>query len=159
MSTSYRLRAAYLYFAHPTPILPDQWSRNVLGSLYPELDLDAVRIVGRTVGNLPTQAQVDAGMEEAGYGKPAYEWNRRTITDSTGKPVILVEVYEAPVPVAAPADMTDTRTPPRLSGSPTKKLPIGTIARWRTVRGPTGSGRAGRRWVHPPPPDPRPRRR
>jgi cytochrome c oxidase subunit 2 len=112
MSTSYRLRAAYLYFAHPTPILPDQWSRNVLGSLYPELDLDAVRIVGRTVGSLPTQAQVDANMEEAGYGKPTYEWNRRSITDSTGKPAILVEVYEAPVPVAAPVDMTDTRTPP-----------------------------------------------
>ena len=64
------------------------------------------------MGALPTQAQVDAGMEEAGYGKPAYEWNRRSITDSTGKPVILVEVYEAPVPVAAPVDMTDTRTPP-----------------------------------------------
>jgi len=112
MSTSYRLRATYLYFARPTPILPDQWSRQVVSSLYPELDLDEVRIVGRTVGALPTQAQVDADMAEAGYAAASHEWNRRSVTDSTGQTVTLVEVYERPLPVVVAPDLSDTRTPP-----------------------------------------------
>ncbi|MFZ1551908.1 MAG: cytochrome c oxidase subunit II [Anaerolineae bacterium] len=112
MSTNYRLRAAYLYFARPTPILPDQWSRQVLSSLYPQLNLDAVRIVGRMVGALPTPAQVDSNMAAEGYDEAVFRWNRRDVTDSTGQPITLVEVYEAPLPVAVPLDASDMRTPP-----------------------------------------------
>ena len=112
MSTNYRLRAAYFYFARPTPILPDQWARHVLGSLYPQLKLDAVRIVGRMVGTLPTPAQVDSDMAAERFDEAVFRWNRRTVTDSTGQTVLLVEVYETPLPVTAPADPSDTRTPP-----------------------------------------------
>ncbi len=112
MSTSYRLRAAYLYFARPTPIVPDQWSRLVLKELYPTMNLDAVRIVGRTISTLPTAEQVDADMAEAGYEAPTYRWQMRQMTDANGQPVTVVEVAEAPPPVIAAAAAGDLRTPP-----------------------------------------------
>lgn len=92
MTDSYRMYAAYLYFARPTPVLAEQWARQVLQDVYPTADLSQIRVVARLVAALPSASQVESDMADAGYASPEYRWSTRQLTDSAGTPLALVEV-------------------------------------------------------------------
>ncbi len=92
MTDSYRMYAAYLYFARPTPVMADQWARQVLQDVYPTAELSQVRVESRLVAVLPSASQIESDMAEEGYAPPEYRWSTRQLTDSAGNPLTLVEV-------------------------------------------------------------------
>ncbi len=111
MTDSYRMHAAYLYFARPTPIVADQWARQVLQDVYPTADLARMRIAARLTAALPTTAQVESDLTQEGYAPPEYRWSTRELTDSSGNPFTLVEVLRLVVPADEGHDVPGIHTP------------------------------------------------
>ncbi len=112
MTDSYRMYAAYIYFARPTPVVTDQWARQVMQDVYPTVDLAKIRLVSRLVAALPSASQVESDMADEGYGSPEYQWSTRQLTDSAGSPLTLVEVSRRVVPVGQEDQVTGIVAPP-----------------------------------------------
>lgn len=112
MTDSYRMYAAYLYFARPTPVVAEQWARQVLLDVYPTADLTKIRLEPRLVAALPDAAQVAREMADEGYASPEYQWSTRQLADSAGNPITLVEVSRRVVPVGLEDEVTGIVAPP-----------------------------------------------